>query len=174
VKELNHKTIFESPRLLFREFIKDDVQLLCDLNSNPNIIKYVHEPTPTIENTTEALQNIILPQYKLYGHGRWAVHLRSTSEFIGWCGLKYLKEIDEIDLGYRFKENHWGKGYATEAAKATIDYGFNTLCLKKIIAKALPENTGSLKVMENCGMNYIGTRIEDGLLLKVYELKRES
>ena len=166
--------IFESPRLLFREFTEKDVQLLFDLNSNPNVIKFVHEPTPTIENTTAALQNIILPQYKLYGHGRWAVHLKSTNEFIGWCGLKYIKEPDEIDLGYRFKEDHWGHGYATEAAKAAIDYGFNTLHLKKIIAKALPENAGSLKVMENCGMKYVGSRAEDGLLLQVYELARES
>jgi len=168
------KIIFESERLLFCEFTEDDVQLLLDLNSNPNVIRYVHEPPPTIENTTAALQKIILPQYELYGHGRWAVYLKSNDEFIGWCGLKYIKDLDEIDLGYRFKEVHWRKGYATEAAKATIDHGFCILGLKKIVAKALPENLGSLKVMENCGMKYTGTRIEDGLLLKVYEITRES
>ena len=164
------KTIFESPSLFFREFTLDDVQILYELNNNPNVIKYVHEPTPTIENTTAALQNIILPQYELYGHGRWAAHLRSNNEFIGWCGLKYIKEIDEIDLGYRFKETHWGKGYATEAAMATIEYGFKVLNLKRIVAKALPENIASLKVMEKCSMQYIGTSIEDGLLLQVYEM----
>lgn len=164
------KIVFQSERLFFREFTEDDVHALFDLNSNPNVIKYVHEPVPTLESTGDALQNIILPQYKLYGHGRWAVHLKSNNEFIGWCGLKHIKELNEIDLGYRFKEDYWGKGYATEAAKATIDYGFNRLHLKKIIAKALPENIGSLKVMENCGMAYTGTRTEDGLLLKVYEL----
>jgi RimJ/RimL family protein N-acetyltransferase len=168
------KIVFQSPRLLFREFTVDDVQLLFDLNSNPNVIRYVHEPPPTVENTTAALQNIILPQYKLYGHGRWAVHLEATNEFIGWCGLKYIKGLDEIDLGYRFKEEYWGKGYASEAAQATIDYGFNTLQLKRIIAKALPGNIGSLRVMEKCGMRYIGTRIEDGLVLKAYEVSRES
>jgi RimJ/RimL family protein N-acetyltransferase len=167
------KIIFESARLLFREFTAEDTQLLYDLNSNPNVIKYVHEPTPTIESTTKVLQDIILPQYKLYNHGRWAVHLKSTSEFIGWCGLKYIKEADEIDLGYRFKEDFWGKGYATEAAKAAISYGFNTLRLKKIIAKALPENLGSLHVMEKCGMSYTGIKTENGLLLKVYELSNE-
>jgi len=166
------KILFRSERLFFREFTLDDVQLLYDLNSNPNVIKYVHKPMPTLENTSAALRNVILPQYELYGHGRWAIHLQSTNEFIGWCGLKYIKELDERDLGYRFKEEHWNKGYATEAAKATIDFGFNILRLKKIIAKALPENTGSLKVIEKCGMKYTGTRTEDGLLLKVYELNR--
>ena len=166
------KIIFESSRLLFREFTLNDVQLLFDLNSNPNVIKYVHEPAPTIENTTAALENIILPQYELYNHGRWAVHLKSNEEFIGWCGLKYIKDLDEIDLGYRFKEEHWRKGYATEAAKATIDHGFQTLHLKRIVAKALPENIGSLKVMQNCKMNYVGTRTEDGLLLEIFELVR--
>jgi len=166
--------IFQSLRLYFREFTKDDVQLLVELNRNPNVTKYVHEPAPTIENTTAVLYNIILPQYKLYGYGRWAVHLKANDEFIGWCGLKYIKEADEIDLGYRFKEEYWNKGYATEAAKATIDHGFTTLKLKRIVAKALPANIASWKIMEKLGMLYIGDVTEDGLLVKKYELINPS
>ena len=163
--------IFQSPRLYFREFTENDIQLLYELNSNPNVIKYVHEPAPTLENIIDILHNSILPQYKLYNHGRWAVHLKSNDEFIGWCGLKYIKEDDEIDLGYRFKENYWGKGYGYEAAKATIDYGFNSLKLKRIVATALPENIASWKIMEKCGMKCIGDIIDkDNWLVKKYEI----
>ncbi len=163
--------IFQSSRLYFREFNENDVQLLLELNSNPNVIKYVHKASPTIENSTATLQNIILPQYKLYGFGRWAVHLKSNNEFIGWCGLKYLKEADEIDLGYRFKEDYWGKGYGYEAAKTTIDYGFNTLKLNKIFARALPQNIASIRIMEKLGMQYVGDVIDDdGLMVKKYEI----
>ncbi len=163
--------IFQSSRLHFSEFTETDSHLLYDLNSNPNVTKYVHEPSTTFEVAANALNNIILPQYKLYGHGRWAVHLKSNDEFIGWCGLKYQKKADEIDLGYRFKEEYWGKGYGYEAAKATIDYGFKVLKLQTIYAKALPENTASWKIMEKCGMHYIGDVIDDdGLMVKKYKI----
>jgi len=163
--------ILQSPRLYFREFTKDDAQLLYELNSNANVIKYVHEPPPTPENIIDILQNSILPQYKLYGHGRWALHLKSNNEFIGWCGLKYIKEDDEIDLGYRFKEQYWGKGYGFEAVKATVDYGFNKLKLKRIVATALPQNIASWKIMEKCGMNCIGDKVDKGnWLVKKYEI----
>lgn len=163
--------IFQSPHLYFREFTKNDVQPLFELNSNPNVIKYVHEPAPTLENVTDILFNSILPQYTLYKHGRWAVHLKSNDEFIGWCGLKYIKEDDEIDLGYRFKEEYWGNGYGYEAAKATIDYGFKNLKLKRIVATALPQNIASWKIMEKCGMKCIGEMVDkDKWLVKKYEI----
>ena len=164
------KIIFQSPRLYFREFTENDIQILYELNSNPNVIKYVHEPAPTLENITDILYNVILPQYKLYGHGRWAVHLKSNDEFIGWCGLKYVKEKDEIDLGYRFKENYWRQSYGFEAAKATLDYGFNVLDLQRISATVLPENIASWKIMEKCGMQYISDVNDGGLMVKKYEI----
>ena len=163
--------ILQSARLYFRKFTKDDMQLLLELNNNPNVIKYVHEPAPTLENVTDILFNSILPQYKLYNHGRWAVHLKNNNEVIGWCGLKYIKEANEIDLGYRFKENYWGKGYGFEAAKATIDYGFNNLKLGRIVATALPENIASWKIMEKCGMKCIGEMVDkDKWFVKKYEI----
>ena len=166
------KIIFQSPRLYFREFTENDVYLLFELNSNPNVIKYVHEPAPTLENVTNILFNSILPQYKLYIYGRWAVHLQNDNEFVGWCGLKYIKEDDEIDLGYRIKEEYWGKGYGYEAAQATIDYGFRNLKLKCIAATVLPENIASWKIMEKCGMKYIGDLVDkDKWLVKKYEIK---
>lgn len=164
--------IFESPRLYFREFTDNDIQILFELNSNPNAIRFVHEPAPTIENVTSILHDNILPQYELYGHGRWAVHLKSNDEFIGWCGLKYIKEANEIDLGYRLKEEYWGKGYGCEAAKATIDYGLKILKLKRITATVLPENIASWKIMEKCGMKYIGNIVDkDNWLVKKYEIR---
>jgi RimJ/RimL family protein N-acetyltransferase len=165
------KIVFQSPRLCFTEFTANDVQVLFELNNNPNVIKYVHEPAPTIENITDILYNNILPQYKLYHYGRWAVHLKNNDEFIGWCGLKYIKEANEIDLGYRFKEEYWNKGYGYEAVKATIDYGFNNLKLKRIVATALSQNIASWKIMEKCGMKFIGDITDnDKWHVKKYEI----
>ena len=115
------------------------------------------------------MESTILPQYALYNHGRWAVLVKPDLQFIGWCGLKARPERDEIDLGYRFIKDAWGKGYATEAAFACLKYGFEQLGLKRIVGRAMPQNVASLRVLEKCGMQYIGEDIVDGHPAKTYE-----
>jgi ribosomal-protein-alanine N-acetyltransferase len=124
---------------------------------------------PTLQNVTDELHKRILPHYKLYGYGRWGIYLKSGNTFIGACGLKFLREFTETDMGYQFKEDYWGKGYGYEAAKAVIGYGFESLKLPAIFAKALPANIASWKIMEKCGMQYIGDVLDDdGLTVKKY------
>ncbi len=148
------KTI-ETPRLYLREFTIEDAQLLIDLNSNPNVIRYTGDgPVKDLDEAKRILNDIIFPQYK-NKMGRWAVHLKSNDEFIGWCGLKFIADDNEIDLGYRFFENHWGKGYASESAKAVLDYGVNTLKLKNIIARAAKDNPASIAVIQKLGFVYL-------------------
>ena len=160
--------IFETPRLILGQFTEDDAGLILDLNSYPEIVKYVHEPVLiTEEQAKKIIADIILPQYK-NNLGRWATYTKSNNEFIGWCGLKYLADKDEIDLGYRFKKNAWGKGYATEAAKHTLDHGFNNLDLKLIIGRAHIENIASIKVLEKIGMQFISEEIVDNCPVKTY------
>ena len=165
------KSILETDRLLFREFTTEDAPLILQLNSDPEVVKYVHEHP--VSNLVMALANItdrILPQYALYGYGRWAVHIKETHEFIGWCGIKYRPESAEIDLGYRFQKKYWGNGYATEAAKATLQYGFSQLQLPIITAHAHIENLASLKVIENCGMHFVKFEELEGCPVKTYHL----
>jgi RimJ/RimL family protein N-acetyltransferase len=149
------KKNLETERLYFRELSLDDAKLLIDLNSNPNVIRYVDDgPVKDLDEAKKILTDIIFPQYP-NKMGRWAVHLKATDEFIGWCGLKYVKEADEVDLGYRFFEQYWGKGYATEAAKAVLDYGVYTLKLKNIIARAAKANVASIHVIKKLGFAYM-------------------
>lgn len=116
------------------------------------------------------IENNILPQYQLYNHGRWAVHLKNTHEFIGWCGLKYRPEIDKIDLGYRFLRKYWGHGYATEAAKRAIQFGFKDLNLQEIFGDAHIENIGSLKVLEKAGMHFVEYSTIDSCPVKTFKI----
>ena len=165
---MSYSVVIETDRLILRTFTIADARLIYDLNLDPEVTRYTLDPTRDIDHARQILETIILPQYALYNHGRWAVHIKPSLEFIGWCGLKYRPELHEIDLGYRFKRSSWGKGYATEAAYASIKYGFEKLRLKTIMARALPENIGSIKVMEKCGMTYIGIQKIDGLEHKTY------
>jgi [ribosomal protein S5]-alanine N-acetyltransferase len=165
--------LFQSKRLLFRQFTPDDAELIYDLNSDPEVVKYVHEPETTTENAPQVLRDIILPQYES-GLGRWAVFLKYTDEFIGWCGLKYLAESNEIDLGYRFKKKYWGQGYASEAASTCISYAFEHLEVSKIIARSHVENSASLKVIEKCGMNFLKEEVVDNCPVKTYSLVKSG
>lgn len=168
------KRILETERLYLREFVLDDAQKLIDLNDNPNVIKYTGDgAVENIEKAKEILQNIIFPQYpnKL---GRWAVHLKEGDTFIGWCGLKFIAELNEIDLGYRFFEEHWKKGYATECAKACLNFGFNILDLKEIVARAAIANVNSIKVLEKIGMRFEKEAEEHGDSIYKYRLSNSQ
>ena len=162
--------IIETDRLLLRSFTSEDAPLLYELNIDPEITKYTHDPIRDIDHARQVLEQVILQQYALYNYGRWAVHTKPTPEFIGWCGLKFIPKENEIDLGYRFLKKAWGKGYATEAAYACIKYGFEKLNLRRIVGKAMPDNIASLNVLKKCGMKYIGKEIADGHPAKIYEI----
>ena len=162
--------ILETERLLLRTFTTEDARLIYELNNDPDDTRFTGDPITDIAHAQQVLEQVILPQYVLYNHGRWAVHTKPDLEFIGWCGLKKRPERNEIDLGYRFLKSTWGKGYATEAAFACIKYGFEKLGLKRIVGRAMPGNIASLKVLEKCGMTYIGEDMVDDHPAKTYEI----
>ena len=163
--------VFQTPRLLLRRFTLEDAPLVLELNSDPEILKYLHEPKiENLQHAEDVLTGIILPQYK-NNLGRWAIHIKENNEFIGWCGLKHRPEINETDLGYRFKKSCWGKGYATEAAKHSLYYGFEKLNIPVITGRAHIENVASLKVLEKIGMQFIKEEVVDNCPVKTYILR---
>lgn len=166
--------VFETQRLMLGQFTEADASLILDLNSDPEIVKYVHEPVLTTEEQArKIIVDIILPQYK-NNLGRWAMYTKTGNEFIGWCGLKYRPELDEIDLGYRLKKSAWGSGYATEAAEHTLDYGFDQLDLSLITGRAHIENLASIKVLEKIGMHFTREEIVDDCPVKTFTLSKQQ
>ena len=148
------KPIIETERLLLREITPDDKEALFRLHSNPEVQKYTGEPVvKSLEEIEKAIEGRI-KHYKEYGFGRWATFLKKELQFVGWAGLLYLPEFDEIDLGYRFLPEYWGSGIATEASHAILKYGFDTLNLKRIVAIAMKEHKASIRVMEKIGMEF--------------------
>ena len=79
---------------------------------------------------------------------------KASGAFVGFCGLKYLDNTSEIEVGYRLAKKFWGKGFATEAARASLHYGFETLGLDRIVAVVQPENAASCRVIEKIGLRY--------------------
>ncbi|WP_412476576.1 GNAT family N-acetyltransferase [Flavobacterium sp. TBRC 19031] len=147
------KQILETDRLILRELDIDDAKSFFELNLNPNVIKYTGDKAfESIEQAEHFLRNY--KDYENNGFGRWAVINKSNLEFLGWCGLKYVKEIDETDIGFRFFEEYWNRGFATESAKACLKYGFEKLNLKAVVGRAMVENVASIKVLEKLGLKF--------------------
>lgn len=168
---MHMNSIIETERLVLRTFTLDDAPLVYELNLDPDVTRYTGDPVRDLDHAQQILEQVILPQYALYNHGRWAVLVKPGLEFIGWCGLKARPERNEIDLGYRFLKKAWGKGYATEAAWACLKYGFEKLNLPRIVGRAMPQNTASIRVLEKCGMQYIGEEVVDDHPARTYEAR---
>ncbi len=166
--------ILETPRLILRRFTEDDAALVWRLNSDEEVLKYLHEPVLNDENhARQIIRNIILPQYER-NLGRWAMHTKKDMEFIGWCGLKYRPELDETDLGYRLRKDFWGKGFATESAKHSLVHAFAALKLQTVTGRAHIENLASLNVLEKIGMTYVCNEIVDECPVKTYIADKDS
>ena len=170
--EINLK--IETKRLYLRPINEDDDQDFFELDSNPKVHEFLgNNPVTSIEESRGYIKSI-LQQYKDYGIGRLAMIKKDTGEFIGWCGLKFerevRKEFDYYDLGYRLKEEFWGHGYATEAAIASLNYGFNDLKLKEISAAAYARHTVSNIILKKIGLKPSGTFTFDNELCNWYTL----
>ena len=152
------KVILETDRLLLREYVEEDAEAFFNLNSDPEVLRFV--PDKQLLNVEQARQILIdhpIADYRKHGFGRGACILKSTGEQIGFAGLKYLEDLGEVDVAYRLMPTHWGQGLATEAAVASVLFGFADLGLKQIIGLVMPENIASVRVLEKTGLRYIET-----------------
>ena len=134
--------------------VPSDAKDMLRLHSHPEVQLYTGEKTIV---TFEGIQDKIkekTEEYRKYGYGRWVTVLKEGMQFVGWAGLSYLPEFDEVDIGYRFLPEFWGKGLATEASIAILKYGFDQLNLERIIGMAMEENKGSIRVLEKSGMQF--------------------
>ena len=168
------KTI-ETKRLILRPFALADIQPSYEMNLDEDVSRYTGDGgVVSYEEIEKRITENVLGDYEKHGFGRFAVELKSESTFIGFAGLKYIEDLNEVDLGYRFMKKYWGQGLATEAGIACLDYGFNALNLKKIIALVLPENEASVHVLNKLGFTFQKTIIEDGLTAAKYLLERST
>jgi len=146
------RTQLETTRLRLRQFTHDDLQVMYILNTDPDVIKYADTLPRDMEEVRQRLEQGPLADYKKYGYGRFAVELKETGEVIGFCGIKYLPEIDLPEVGYRYMKEYWGRGIGTEAAEVCVGFARDDLKIKKLIALIIPENIASIRVAEKLGM----------------------
>ena len=149
-------------RLTLREFRQSDAPDFYHLNADAEVMKFTGDvPFQSVDEALQFIQNY--DAYARYGYGRWSVLITDNEEYIGWCGLKYSPEKDETDIGFRLMRKHWNKGYATEAAQACINYGFQHLQIPKIVGRAMLANHASIRVLEKIGLQFSHYFEENGV-----------
>jgi RimJ/RimL family protein N-acetyltransferase len=147
--------LIESKRTYLRRFNIDDFESVYEMESQEDVMKYTGPGKAlTKEESKTRLNNIIADKDNTGPLGVWAAVNKSENKVMGWFMLK-MTNNDSPELGFMINKRFWGKGYATEICQSLLDYGFNTLNLKSVIAITNNINTGSIKVLEKIGMKHI-------------------
>jgi RimJ/RimL family protein N-acetyltransferase len=155
------RIVLETPRLVLREFTEDDVDNLFELNSDPEVMRYLTGGRPT---PREEIRDQIIPFHlAVYNRfdrlGTWAAESAATGEFLGWFHFRPGPgaDVSNIDLGYRLRRSVWHRGYATEGSRALISMGFIDLGVERVFAHTMTVNSASRRVVEKCGLTLVRT-----------------
>lgn len=167
------KKVLETERTYLRELTIADAESFYRLNLDEEVLQYTGDVAfDSINHAKTFLEKY--DQYAKFGVGRWAVIHKETEAFLGWCGLKFTATSNEYDIGFRFFKKHWNQGYATETAKACVDYGLHTLQIKSIVGRAMKTNTASVKVLEKIGLHYERDFDFDGNIGVIYSIQAKN
>jgi len=147
--------MIETKRLLLRRFTPGDLDAFAALNADADVMRHIGDGKLQSRAQTEVRLNAILDHWEHHGFGLWVTLEKASGDFVGFCGLKYLDSTSEIEVGYRLAKRFWGMGLATEAATASLRFGFEELGLDTIVAVAQPENVASCRVLEKIGLRYV-------------------
>lgn len=167
------KPVQATRRLTLRQFTAADADDLLALDGDPQVMRFLDARTKSLAQ----IQSEVLPRFLAYydrypGFGFWAAHTRSDGRFIGWFGLRPVTstsaamvhwpdappgDLAMASLGYRLRASAWGRGYATEGARALVRRAFTELDVSQIVATTMAINTASRRVLEKAGLRYART-----------------
>jgi ribosomal-protein-alanine N-acetyltransferase len=148
--------IIETERLLLRQFTSADLEDWAgSIFADPEVTRYLPKrDMPPLQRAERALR-YVQEHWDRHGYGLWAVTERTSGQFIGQGGLNFLDEAGEVEVDYALAKAFWGRGIATEVARASLRFGFEQLGLERIIGLAMPENIASRRVLEHIGMSFV-------------------
>ena len=177
--------ILESERLILRTWIPNDIPVMAKISSNPIVME--HFPYTQDLSATKKMVHLINEHHHEHGYALYAVDTKNTGEFIGFVGLSHPsfdiphfmpRGLPIVEIGWRLSADHWGRGYATEAAISVLNYAFTTLNLNEVISFTVAANVKSRRVMEKIGLHhnaaddFIHPRIDEKSSLKNHVLYR--
>jgi [ribosomal protein S5]-alanine N-acetyltransferase len=149
-------------RLILRPLVRQDAVALQHIMDDPDVWRYFpRTEVPSLDRTITYIDGQ-LEHWAEYGFGHWGVEEKGQ-RLIGWCGLQFLPETDETEVAYCLGKVHWGKGFATEAALASLNFGLSDLAIKEIVGLTHVENKASQHVLQKIGLKFIDRKIYFGM-----------
>jgi RimJ/RimL family protein N-acetyltransferase len=167
------KTI-ETSRLFLRQFHPEDLASYATIMGEHEVGKGFPKGTGYTREESKRSLDSIMSHWSKYGFGIWAITDKLTHDIIGRCGLNLIEETSEVEVDFVVAPNYWRRGFATEAAKAALTYGFTVLGLERIIALAKPENTASRRVIEKTGMHFVKNAQYWGITVLYFEISKRN
>lgn len=144
----------ETARLYLRPIEADDLDSLAEIFSDPDVMHYLPAGAPISHERANVALARWLEHWKKHGYGFWAALHKLERQMIGYCGLVHLEDGPEVELAYGFRKLYWGQGFATEAGRACLWYGFQKLGLRRIVGITALGNRASQRVLTKLGLKF--------------------
>jgi len=157
-------------RLTLRPLLSTDAEPLYKIYQVEGVLQYFPNPSPPPLENVKRFVTAQETHWGKYNYGNWGILPHGEEDIIGWAGLQFLPETNEIEVGYLLNRLFWGQGFATESALASLEFGFQHLSLDQIIALVHPDNIASIRVIENCGMSWVDQKVYFGINLMRYRI----
>ena len=169
-------TVLRTPRLFLRDFQRDDLDDLFAMDGDDRVMRHIGTGLPgrTREECEVALDRMIARAASQPGYGLLHATRRDGSGFVGGCGIFPLPGTSDFEIAYRLPHACWGRGYATEMARAVLEHGFVTLGLTRIVGVTFPENVASQRVLEKIGMRAEPDAEHYGRTMRVFSATRAA
>jgi ribosomal-protein-alanine N-acetyltransferase len=162
--------VLETDRLRLRPVSADDLDHFTALYADPDVMRFIGSRGPLSRELTRERLEFMLEHWQRHGFGMWSLFRKGAGSFVGRCGMRYLENSTEIELGYTLMKSCWGQGLATEASRAVVDYAFGVMKIGRLIAVADAANTASVNVMTKLGMTFERTGVFYGAECVLYAL----
>lgn len=161
----------ETDRLLLRPLVASDYDAMYRVWSDPDVMRYIYPGGwPHDEAVSRRAVETLSGQFETLGFGQWAVCRRSDGELVGYCGFKPGAEEGTAEMLYGFVRAVWGQGYASEAVRAALTFGFRRAGFRLVYASTAVDNTASQRVLQRAGMRFDGEKIIDGAQERCYSM----
>ena len=167
------KIVAENTQIYLSEFCAQDAPGFFKMNNDPKVLQFSgDQPFASVRETELFILNY--SHYKKNGFGRWSIYRKEDNQYLGFAGLRLSQETMEIDIGYRIIRKYWGQGIATQAARLSLEIGFNLYNLNSIIGRAMEDNPASYHILEKLGFERESGFIESQKQWRQYRLTRHQ
>ena len=164
--------ILETERLILRSQQPEDSETIIKMFGDPEVMRFIGDGNVIPRNIAEGSITRWNDYERKHGFANWAIVRKEDNKFLGKCGFNYLPDNSDIELAYMLDEPYWGKGYATEIAGATLEYGLNKLGFKRVVALVYPQNSPSIRVIEKSGFKYEKEYIYKDIKMLMYAVEK--